>query len=248
MSKYRTSAFVLGVHNWGEADKLVTLFTLEKGKVKATAFGCRRPKSAIAAGMQMFQCIDVELTEGRQLDTVRQCSILKHYKRLGGELQVMAYGSFVAELATELMPEHEPSPEVFALLTKIFSAFESRNPRIVALISGYQLLEHSGMQLSYSHCVSCGREIQGDGAFRISEGGSFCHDCAKPDSLCYTEKLRKLILAMREFDWNEKSRMQIGKNELLQAEGILLDQLDSLLGRPLKSIAFLETCFGTDLN
>ncbi len=245
MSNYRTSAFVLGVHNWGEADKLVTLFTLEKGKVKATAFGCRRPKSALAAGMQMFQCIDVELAEGRQLDTVRQCSILKHYKRLGGELPVMAYGSFVAELATELMPEHEPSPEVFALLTKIFSAFEYRNPRIVALISGYQLLEHSGMQLSYSHCVDCGRELKGDCTFLINEGGALCHDCAKPGSLSYTEKLRELILAAQDFDWNEESRMQIGKTELLQAEGILLNQLDSLLGRPLKSLAFIETCFGS---
>lgn len=243
MSKYRTGAFVLGVHNWGEADKLVTLFTLEKGKVRAAAFGCRRPKSALAAGMQMFQCVDVELSEGRQLDTVRQCSIIKHYKKLGSELSVMAYGAFVAELATELMPEHEPSPEIFALLTKIFSAFEHRNPRIVALISGYQLLEHSGMQLSYRHCVSCGKEITGDGSFNINEGGAICHDCAKPGDLSYTEKLRELILTAQSFDWNEENRMQIGKTELLQAEEILLTQLNNLLGRPLKSLAFLETCF-----
>ncbi len=244
MPKYRTNAFVIGVHNWGEADKLVTLFTQEKGKVRATAFGCRRPKSPLAAGMQMFQCIDAELSEGRQLDTVRQCSILKHYKKLGGDFTVMAYGAFTAELASELMPEHEPAPEVFDLLEKAFSAFEHRNPRVVALIAGYHLLEHTGMQLSYSQCVNCGREIQGNAAFCIAEGGAFCSSCAIPGSIAYTEKLRQLILAIQEFDWNDNSHIHIKKEELLQAEKILLQQLYSLLGHTLKSLAFLNDCLG----
>ena len=239
MPKYRTEALVLGVHNWGEADKLVTLFTKERGKVKGTAFGCRRPKSALAAGMQMFRHIEVELVEGHQLDTVRQCTILRHYKRLGSELSVIAYGAFVAELASELMPEHEPEPEVFSLLLDAFSAFEQRNPRIVALVASYQILEYSGMQLSYQHCVKCGREIAGEAMFRIQEGGAFCKECAGTEGMAYTENLRQLLLALKGFDWKEESHICLKKTELLQAEQMLVEQVFRLLGHSLKSLDFL---------
>lgn len=240
MPKYRTEALILGVHNWGEADKLVTLFTKERGKVRAAAFGCRRPKSALAAGMQMFQHVEAELAEGQRLDTVRQCTILHHFKRLSGELPVIAYGAFVAELVCELMPEHVSEPEVFSLLLDIFSAFEHRHPRVAALTAAYQLLEYSGMQLSYEHCIHCGREIKGDAGFRLRDGGAVCKECASPEDASYTEEVRRLIVALKDFDWKEKSHIRVKKEALLQAEQMLLQHLYSLLGHPLKSLTFIE--------
>ncbi len=240
MAKYRTEALVLGVHNWGEADKMVTLFTRDRGRVRAAAFGCRRPKSALAAGMQMFQHIEAELAEGQRLDTVRQCSILRHYKKLSGDLPVIAYGSFVAELVCELMPEHVPEPEVFDLLLEIFSAFEYRHPRVAALTAAYQLLEYSGMQLSYEHCIHCGKEITENAGFRLREGGAVCHDCAAAEDASYPEAVRQLIVTLRDFDWKEETRIQVKTEALLPAEQMLLEHLLAVLGHPLKSLAFIE--------
>ena len=62
MASYQTAAVVLGSKNWGEADKMVTLFTYDRGLVEAAAFGCRRPRSPLAAGMQMFSSIEVQLS------------------------------------------------------------------------------------------------------------------------------------------------------------------------------------------
>ena len=54
MARYTAHALVIGVHPWGDADKVVELFTAEKGRVRAAAFGSRRPKSALAAALQLF--------------------------------------------------------------------------------------------------------------------------------------------------------------------------------------------------
>ncbi|MFC2740984.1 MAG: DNA repair protein RecO, partial [Selenomonas sp.] len=54
MARRSAEAIVLATRNWGEADKMASLLTRECGRVEAAAFGCRRPKSALAAGMQMF--------------------------------------------------------------------------------------------------------------------------------------------------------------------------------------------------
>ena len=230
---------MLGVHNWGDADKMVTLCTQERGRIRAAAFGCRRARSPLAAGMQMFQHIDCELTEGQKVDTIRQCSILRRYRRLSENLDAMAYGSFIAELVSELMPEHVPETAVFALLQEIFATFEYRNARVTALIAAYQLMEYSGMQLSYGHCVHCGKELTGDARFSISDGGALCEDCYAEKTLPYSEALRQFILSLRTFDWKQETELQVKKQELLQAEQLLLHYLRTLFGKPLRSLEFL---------
>ena len=70
MAMYQTEAVVLGARNWGDADKMMTLFTKERGLVKAAAFGCRRPRSPLAGGMQMFSYLDVQLSEGKRCASV----------------------------------------------------------------------------------------------------------------------------------------------------------------------------------
>ena len=82
MARYTAHALVIGVHPWGDADKVVELFTAEKGRVRAAAFGSRRPKSTLAAALQLFNELDVSLTEGQRLDTVRTSSIQHHPKKL----------------------------------------------------------------------------------------------------------------------------------------------------------------------
>ena len=61
MAQYTTEALVLSLKNWGDADKMVTLLTKERGRIKAAAFGCRRPRSPLAGGMQMFHVLELQL-------------------------------------------------------------------------------------------------------------------------------------------------------------------------------------------
>ena len=51
---YTTEVLVIGVKNWGNADKIVTLLSPEYGKITAAAYGCRRPKSPLASSMAAF--------------------------------------------------------------------------------------------------------------------------------------------------------------------------------------------------
>ena len=198
MAIYQTEAVVLGSKNWGDADKMMTFFTKERGLVRAAAFGCRRPRSPLAGGMQMFSHLDLQLSEGRRVDTVRQCLLRRHYRKLSEELMAMAYGSFVAEFLREFLPEGQPEPQMFSALLDILAAFEQRNPRITAVAAVYQLMEFTGLQLRYENCVHCGRKIEGDAAFSMREGGVLCRtvrrltrspfpmNCAASSSDCAT--------------------------------------------------------------
>ncbi|BEU88011.1 DNA repair protein RecO [Selenomonas sp. TAMA-11512] len=240
MAKVFVEALVLGAINWGEADKMVTLLTREQGKCKAAAFGARRPKSPLAASLQLFSYVEVELTEGARISTIRQCTIKEHFRRLSEDLETIAYGSFVAELATELSPEGEPQPEVFERLLLIFRAFEVRQPRITALAAACQLLELAGLGLRYEQCVHCGAPVNGDVFIEIEEGGLLCPSCRTEASMPFSSAARELLSDMLRLSWKRDASLQVKKDALLQAEEIVLLYLKSLFGRLLRSIEFIQ--------
>ena len=240
MASYQTAAVVLGSKNWGEADKMMTLFTYDRGLVEAAAFGCRRPRSPLAAGMQMFSSIEVQLSEGKRVDTVRQCTLKKHYKKLSEDLEVMAYGSFVAEFLREFLPPGQPEPQMFARLLYILDSFEVRNPRVTALIAVIQLLEFTGMQLHFEHCLHCGAPVDGEAYLSFNAGGVLCADCREPGAEPLPDSLRRFILELRDYDWENPPELRITGAQLMQAENLFLTYLQNLLGKPLKSLAFIQ--------
>ena len=171
MALYTTEVLVIGVKNWGNADKIVTLLSPEYGKITAAAYGCRRPKSPLASSMQLFSWLDVQLSRGERMDTIRQCEHKGFFAGLYEDLTAMAYGSFIAEFAKELCSEDEPQAEIYQTLLKILPCLTKNNPRICAVASAYQIFEYTGCQLHYDKCTLCGTKITGDAYFNPQQGG-----------------------------------------------------------------------------
>ncbi len=240
MSAYQTPAVVIGAKNWGNADRMVTLFTRERGLVKAAAFGSRRPRSPLAAAMQIFAVVDAQLAEGKRVDTVRQCTLVSYPHKLTEDLVTMAYGGFIAEFLREFLPEGQPEPDMFDRTLLILQAFETRNPRITALAAAYQLMEFTGLQLQYDACVRCGRPIEGDAFFQSAEGGVICRDCHPEGAHPFPTGLREFIRELRTLDWQNPAFSSVSKANLVRAEYLLKLYLQELLGHPMRSWAFIE--------
>ena len=237
-----TEAIVLSSKNWGNADKIVTLFTAKYGLLQTAAFGVRRPRSALAAPMQLFSHINVQLSTGSRLYTVKTASIKSRYKKLTEDLEVMAYGALTTDFLCAFLPEGSPDIYAFNDLLAIFAAFEVRNPRVTAIIGLYQLMENTGMQLHFDHCAECGEKIVGDAFFDDNVGGAVCAKCAAKGLMPFNKDLQELVVAMRDFDW-QKDKLMIKADLFLQAEKLILTYIHNLLGRPLKSLKFIQ-----DLN
>lgn len=240
MALYSTEAIIIGAKNWGETDRIITLLSPEKGLIKATAFGARRPKSQLAGALQLFNIVEIQLAAGERLDTVRQCSLKKAYPALMSDFTAMAYGSFVAELAALLAIEDFPQADMYKELTGIFAAFGQRNPRIVALAAAFKLLEGSGMQLAYTSCIRCGEEIEGDAMFSIGHGGAICSKCQADAAVPYPAELRQFIAQLISLDWNAQPSFRVSKTALLAAEDLMLRYLRQIFDKPLKSLEFIS--------
>ena len=239
MALYEAEGIVLGARSWGAADKVMTIFTRERGLLRAAAFGCRRPRSPLAGAMQMFVHADLQFAEGGRLETVKTASVRAHHAKLSLDLAALAYATFVAEVIRDFLPEGMVDEAFFDRLTAILTAFETRNPRVVALAAILQTLAAAGLGQSYERCLHCGREIEGDAFFHMHEGGVLCADCRTEDAADFSEELRALLISLEKFDWEHPASLQLRGKTLMEAESVVLAHVQKLVGHPLRSLAFL---------
>lgn len=239
MALYAAEGLILGARNWGEADKMMTIFTRERGLLRAAAFGCRRPRSALSGAMQMFVHADLQLAEGERLDTVKTAAVRRHHQSLSEHLPAMAYATFVAEIACTFQPEGVPDEHLFERLTQILTAFETRNPRVTALAAVLQILAAAGLQQTYAHCLHCGQEIIGDAYFHRREGGALCMCCREDGCDSFPAELRTLLLGLQDLAWEAPLVPRMRGSVLMAAETLVLAHVQELAGHPLRSLNFL---------
>lgn len=244
MTQYQTEAILLAVRNWGEADKMVTLFSREHGKITAIAYGARRPKNRLASGMQPFMHINVSLAPGKSLDYIKQYETINTFRELREKLELVAYGAFLAELTAELCPDHQPEPLVFDLLQGILQLLSQRNPRVVVLAGAWQLLALAGFSPHCSQCTVCGKELSLPAYFNIASGGGVCSVCRNPESFEFSMEAAHFLDNLLNLDWQNPGHFTVTGATLAETEKLFSCYLRYHVDKPLKSLAFIKEVMG----
>lgn len=239
--RYQVEAVVLTVRNWGEADRLVRVFSREQGLITAIAYGARRPRSQLAGGLQPFVQAQLSLLAGKQLEAVKQCDIVRSFQPLREDLPRMAYAGFLAELTAELCPERQAEPQVYELLLDAFRAMEVRNPRLVALAASWQLFALAGLAPAYACCLQCGSVLSWPAAFEAGAGGGVCAGChTSGQGVPFQEAAAELLGRFLQLDWKNLPDFRVSRQALLMLEELLLAYVESHVERPLRSTQFIR--------
>ncbi len=113
---YATEAIILKRSDLGEADRILTLFTPNKGKFHAVAKGIRRPISKKAGHLELLNHSQLQLALGRNLDIVTQAENRENFLHLRTELWHMTCGFYLAELVDRFIEDHTKHSDVYNLL------------------------------------------------------------------------------------------------------------------------------------
>jgi DNA repair protein RecO (recombination protein O) len=242
---YRTEAVIVRRSDFGEADRMLTIFTSRYGKRRVIAKGARKTSSRRAGHVELFNRTEFQLATGRNLDIVTDAQIVEPYRRLHEELPRLSYAYYVAELLDKLTVDEEENPPIYQLLINTFAELD-RSPTIdlVARYFELHLLNLVGYRPYLFQCASC-QEPLTENAERWSpaNGGMLCPQCAPrephalPISLPAFKALRYL---QREPIAATDELQRLSEPLRREIEVVLRATLRPILERELKSVEFLD--------
>lgn len=177
MATYKTSGIVLGRHNLGEADRIITFMTSDRGKLRAVAKGVRRPLSRQAGHLEPFGEVELMLAEGRNLDIITSARLKAYPAGLTGDYERLQMAYLMARMVERLSGDDQAAPGVYRLLMASLTALERRGvSRTLELFFKLQLLAQLGYRPQLELCGGCGRELA-EGYLSPEQGGLLCRDC-----------------------------------------------------------------------
>ena len=241
MPLYRDVAVVLRTHKLGEADRIVTLLTRSHGRVRAVARGVRKTTSRIGARLEPFSHVDVQLYEGRSLDTVTQVeSIAAHGADLSSDYPRWTAGTAMLETAERLTPEErEPAVQQYALLVSGLRSLVARDHAPGLILDSYLLrsLAIAGWSPSFDECARCGAPGP-HRAFSIPSGGVVCANCRPPGSAAPSATTIALLGALLSGDWPVADASE--SRDQRDASGLVAAFLQWHLERGLRSLPLVD--------
>ena len=144
---FKTEAVVLRSIRFSEADCVLHLYTLERGRVGAIAKGVRKTKSRFGARLEPFTHVSLMVYRGRgSLDTVSQAEIVSPFRALRGDLGLFAAGETMLEAVDKVAEEHERNVRLFMLLLTGMRALDARpaDPWLLGLPAELRRIEREG--------------------------------------------------------------------------------------------------------
>jgi DNA repair protein RecO (recombination protein O) len=180
-----TEAVVLRSFAFGEADRVLHVYTQARGRVGVVAKGVRRTKSRFGGRLEPFSHVELSIHRGRgELGTVTGASLVRSHDRIRSDGYRLGVGLVGLEAMLRLFTEEERNDRAFLALTRFLDALDERQPQtgrrpaLEPLVLSFQLklLWLSGFLPHLGSCVECGAE-QGLVAFLPAAGGAVCADC-----------------------------------------------------------------------
>lgn len=244
LRSFRLEAVVLRHNDWGEADRLIGLYTLEMGKLRALAKGVRKLRSRKAGHLEPFTRVNLLLARGRDLPLITQVETLDAYLPLHEDLAGATYASYVVELLDRFTYEEGDNRALYRLLSETLSRLcQGQDRDLIVHYYEIRLLDLVGFRPQLFQCVGCGAEIRPeDQYFSAHLGGVLCPRCgshtegAQPISMTALKYLRHF----QRSNFVEAGRARLNPALNRELETIVQHYMTYQLERGLNTPAFLR--------
>ena len=176
-----TEAIVLRTYRLGEADKIVSLFTRQFGRLRAAATGAQRPKSRYGGSLEPLSYVRLWLFERENRDLLRlnSAELVESFFDMQKDYRVQVAVQYLVEVSERILPEREVNERAFRLLLAVGRALKRSGEVDRPLVYfDYWLLRLAGFLPDLGHCAACGKGL-GDrpGYYGRGSEGLVCVDC-----------------------------------------------------------------------
>ena len=221
-NSFVTDAINLKSYNLSESDKIIVMYSKEKGLIRGVAKGVKKPKSKLGARMDLLVANTLMLHKGRNLDTICQAEVVNSFYKTRQDIDKICYSMYVTEVVHNFGIEEDPcSKVIYELLYKTLNTISSAQNKVEILIAvikfQLKMMIESGFSIELDSCLCCHKGIEEETMYFVPNlGGMVCADCAS--RIHYNKKqlpykLRDFFKQMSINDFDQISEYETKANE-----------------------------------
>jgi len=244
----RVDAVVLRHSDWGEADRLLIIFSQQGGKLRVIAKGARKPRSRKAGHLEPFTRVDLLLARGSEWWILTQAETIDAYLPLRDDLMRTAQAAYVVELLDRFNYEEGPNPSVYRLLVETLERLSaSLDADLAVRFFEVRLLDLMGYRPQLFHCAGCGDEIKAvDQFFSAEQGGVLCPKCGVryPGGMPVSVDALRYFRHFQRSSYEQAVKAQPEERVRREWEALMQHYLTYLLERGLNSTEFVQRVRG----
>jgi DNA repair protein RecO (recombination protein O) len=242
---FRANAVVLRHADWGEADRILTLYTREQGMLRVIAKGARKINSRKGGHLQPYTHITAQLAKSRDIPIVTQVETINAFLPMHDDLAKLSNASYVVELLLRFSYEDEsPNPTIFRLLVETLDRIEKEADAWLPIrYYEMRLLDAVGFRPRFFECANCGREIlPEDQFFSYMAGGVICPRCGSglPNLTKLSLEALKYLRHFQRSSYKDASRAKVALDVQKETETLMQGYFQYLLERQLNTPGFIK--------
>jgi DNA repair protein RecO (recombination protein O) len=242
---YQAEAVIIRRIKLGEADRILTIFTRDRGKISVIAKGSRRPQSKLGGHVELLTHSQLLLARGRNLDIITQAQTINSFMPLKEDLRRMSCGLYLSELVDAFTEEHVEDRQLFEMLVHAMNELcEAKNNETLLRYFELRLLDHTGYRPQFDKCANCNQPIQPvTNFFTASQGGVLCVDCGYEEPVAHNLSLNalKVLRLWQGCDYATAKRVRLTVELASELEHLMRDYIRHILERRVKSTEWLDT-------
>lgn len=221
-NNFVTDAINLKSYNLSESDKIIVMYSKDKGLIRGVAKGVKKPKSKLGARMDLLVANTLMLHKGKNLDTICQAEVLNTFHKTRQDIDKIFYSMYVTEVVHNFGLEEDPGSEIiYNLLYKTLNAISISENKVEIMIAvikfQLKMMIESGFSIEFDSCLHCHNTVKDETMYFVPNlGGIVCQNCA--ERIHYNKKqmpykLRDFFKQMSINDFEEKGEYELKANE-----------------------------------
>jgi DNA repair protein RecO (recombination protein O) len=238
----KIEGIIIRTTNYGETNKIITIYSRESGKVGVMARGAKKPKSRLSSISQLFTYGYYFVQQSSGLGTLQQGEVIQSMRKLREDIMLTAHAAYIAELTDKLTDDKKTNPYLFELLYQTLHYMnEGLDLDILRSIYEIKMLHVAGILPKINGCANCQKQ-EGHFLFSIREGGFLCEACRSIDPYAFviaasTVKLLRLFYFM---DLKRLGTISVKEGTKQELKHVIERYYDEYSGLSLKSKRFLD--------
>lgn len=229
--------------DFGEADRLLTLYTRDFGKLSAIAKGARKPQSRKTGHVELFMRSKLFFAKGREMNIITQAEMVAAYPQLRADLVRATYASYAVELLDRFTVEADQNSSIYELLAQALGWLETADDlMLTARYYELRLLGLAGFRPQLFRCVVSGEPIVEEEQFFSAELGGLLrpsYQAKDRRALSISAVAVKVLRYLQTRSWDTVGALRLKRPLQRELEAIMHHYLTYILERQLKSVDFL---------